>query len=71
MTRGPRDGSDRAGEIVLMTVHGVTIECTTAGAKSGSSESRIAATMTEKLRFISRSTGGNRSPDAVRRRRRF
>ena len=70
-TDDPRDGSDRAGEIALMTDRDATIECTAVGATSDSRASRIAATMTKKLRVISRSSGASRSPDATQRRRRF
>ena len=70
-TDGPRDGSSRAGEIALMMVHGATIECTSPEATSDNSVSRIAATTTKKLRCINKSSGGNRSPAAARRRKRF
>ena len=70
-TPGPRDGSGRAGEIALMTVHGATTECTPAEAMSDSHTSGIAATTTKKLRDINRSSGASRSPDAAQRRRRF
>ena len=70
-TDSHRDGSGRAGAIVLMTGRDATIECTIVGATSDNHGSHIAATMAKKLRVISRSSGANRSPDAMRRLRRF
>ena len=58
-TRDPRDGSDQAGEIALLTDRVTTTEFTPVEAASESSESHIAAATTKKLRFINRSSGGN------------
>ena len=70
-TPGPRDGSSRAGEITLMTDRDETSECSTAEARSGNTESRIAATMTRKLRVISKSSGASKLLVAAQHRRRY
>ena len=70
-TDGPRDGSDRVGEIALMTDRDATIEFNPSEATTDIPGSHIAATTPKKLRCINKSSGASRSPDATRRRTPF
>ena len=65
---GSLDGSGRADEIALMTDRDATIDIEV---KNDGPGSHIEATTTKKPRVINRSSGGSRSLDATRRRRRF
>ena len=70
---GPRDGTGRVGEIAFMTFQDATVqaEATTDSRGSGVPATTTTTTTPKKLAVLCRGSGATRSPDAVRRRRRF